>query len=110
MLLELNNVEIGEFRINAVVDVEIADQGIGGYEFWGMRGYNTRMGVDEYTVVKADYVPNQEDLPSISAKEFLYLDQNQDELMSKLNDIWADTAAYDDPDPDQGRDDPYEDR
>ena len=93
--LTLKEVEIGGFLINADLKVTIADQGIGMYEFWGQKGVDTHMGVDEILVVKAEFVDAEH--PQYTAEQFLDLDKNEDELFDAANDAWA-AHGYDEPD------------
>ncbi len=88
LTLELKNKPISNVLINAKIKVTIADQGIGAYEFWGAKGIDSKMGIDEIEVLEAEYVAGQDDLPNFPAKDFLDLEDVQDELYERLDDEW----------------------
>jgi hypothetical protein len=86
--LLLNGVEIGGVVINAIVEASIADRGIGAYEFWGAKGNQVSLGVEEILIKSASYEPNQDELPEMTAEQWLDLDKNQDELFDKVTEAW----------------------
>jgi len=97
--LSLKDADIGGYRVNAEIEAAVVDMGIGAYEFWGQKGFHSQMGLEEILILKAEYAPEQEDLPEQTAEEWLDLDSNTDQLYSVAEDAWAEQRR-DERDPD----------
>jgi len=91
--VHLNGVTIGGVEISADIEVSVADMGIGPYEYWGFKGCHHDWGVDEILVKKASYEPGQDELPDMTAEQFLDQDKVQDELFEKATDAWQEAEA-----------------
>ncbi len=92
--LYLDDVDIGGVRLSVSLHVTIADQGIGPYEFWGYRGCDSRMGIDELEILDARFL--DEDHPEMTPQEYLNsTDAIQDDLYEKAADAWEDYDGSD---------------
>jgi hypothetical protein len=60
------------------------------------------MGIEELEVLSADWDVGQEDLPDMTAKEYIEQPRFDEELMEAANDAWAVTENWEE-DPDEER-------
>ena len=51
---------ISGYEIEAIVEPEIGNAGIGHYEFWGAKGYDSKPCVDGFEIVKIIHVEHEE--------------------------------------------------
>ena len=98
--LLIESLKIGEFYVNATLKVTMGDVGIGSYDFWGAKGVHTQMGIEELEVLSADWDVGQEDLPDMTAKEYIEQPRFDDELLDAAHDAWIANEPDDEPDDD----------
>lgn len=85
------SVEVDGVLMDLELEYSIGDVGIGSYEFWGFKGCDSRMGLEEVNVLSAKYSEGQEGLPQMSAERYLEI---HDDLLSDLAENHWKTTDY----------------